>query len=63
MKTRLTATVGTRISKAMRSAFVRKAKKEENMDQSEVLRELIHAYVEDRAAINRAVQSTSGESK
>ena len=62
MKIRLTATIGTRISKAMRSAFVRKAKKEANMDQSEVLRELVHAYVEGRVAIP-VVQSTSGESK
>jgi hypothetical protein len=63
MKIRLTATIGTRISKAMRTAFVRKAKKELNMDQSEVLRELVHAYVEERIVVKPVVQSTLGESK
>ncbi len=63
MKIKLTASIGTRISKQMRTAFVRKAKKELNMDQSEVLRELVHAYVEERITIIPAVQSTFGESK
>jgi hypothetical protein len=47
----------------MRTAFVRKAKKELNMDQSEVLRELVHAYVEERIVVKPVVQSTLGESK
>ena len=52
MKTKLTAAVGTRVSRAMRREFVRKAKKETGMGQSDILRALIHAYVEDRIKID-----------
>ena len=54
MKTKLTAAVATRVSKAMRKDFIRKAKKETGMGQSDILRALIHAYVDDRIKINRA---------
>lgn len=63
MKVKLVTTLGTRVTKQVRTAFVRKAKKEMNMGQSEVMRELIHAYVEDRITIKPAVQSNLGESK
>ena len=55
MKTKLTAAVATRVSKAMRRDFVRKAKKETGMGQSDILRALIHAYVEDRIKISYTV--------
>lgn len=45
MKEKLTAAVATRVSRAMRRDFVRKAKKETGMGQSDILRALIHAYV------------------
>jgi len=51
MKTKLTAAVATRVSKAMRREFVRKAKKETGMGQSDILRALIHAYVAGNVAI------------
>jgi hypothetical protein len=63
MKIKLTATIGTRISKTVRTAFVKKARKELNMDQSQVMRELIHAYVDGRINVNPVVQSTLGEIK
>lgn len=54
MKTNMNATVGTRITKAMRRQFVSKAKKESGMGQSDILRALIHAYVEGRLAITNS---------
>jgi hypothetical protein len=63
MKIKLTATIGTRIAKTVRTAFVKKARKELNMDQSQVMRELIHAYVDGRINVNPVVQSTLGETK
>lgn len=51
MKTKLTAAVATRVSRTMRRDFVRKAKKENGLGQSDILRALIHAYVEDRITI------------
>lgn len=62
MRTPLIATVGTRLTKSMRTAFMRKAKKEADKDQSIVLRELIHAYVEDRIIVSPPAPSTTGES-
>ena len=54
MKTRLVSYLGTRVSSEMRTAFVKKARKTDGMDQSDVLRELIHAYVENRLTIQPA---------
>jgi hypothetical protein len=54
VKTKMVAYLGTRVSKDIRSAFVKKARKTEGMDQSDVLRELIHAFVEDRLSITPA---------
>ena len=54
MKTRLVSYLGTRVSSEMRSAFVKKARRTDGMDQSDVLRELIHAYVENRLSIQLA---------
>lgn len=54
MKTRLVSYLGTRVSSEMRTRFVKKARKTDGMDQSEVLRELIHAYVENRLSIQPA---------
>jgi len=51
MKTKLTAAVATRVSKAMRKDFIRKAKKETGLGQSDILRALIHAYVAGNVAI------------
>lgn len=51
MKTRLVSFIGTRVSKDTRTKFVQKARKAEGMDQSDVLRELIHAYIENRITI------------
>ena len=51
MKTKLTTAVATRVSKAMRRDFIRKAKKETGLGQSDILRALIHAYVQDRIAV------------
>ncbi len=51
MKTRLVAYIGTRVSNDVRSAFVKKSRKTDGMDQSDVLRELIHAYIENRITI------------
>jgi hypothetical protein len=42
--------LGTRVTKTIRSDFVKMSKKI-NMDQSEVLRELILAFVENRITI------------
>lgn len=43
--------VSTRLNKAHRIAFMRKAKKEYNADVSTALRELIIAFIEDRVVI------------
>ena len=51
MKTKLTTAVATRVSKAMRKDFIRKAKKETGLGQSDILRALIHAYVAGHVAI------------
>lgn len=62
MKIRLPVVVSTRISKAVRREFVRKAKKETSMGQSDILRALIHAYVEGRVTITTpAAQPTATE--
>lgn len=45
MKQNLTAAVATRVSIPLRKQFIRKAKKEAGMRQSDILRALIHAYV------------------
>lgn len=50
MSNKFDAYVGTRVTKNDRSAFVKMSKKI-NMDQSEVLRELIQAFVENRVTI------------
>jgi len=58
MKTRLTAIIGTRVSKEMRRAFIRKAKKEANLGQSDILRMMIHAYVDDRLVVRQPKAET-----
>lgn len=50
MSVKFEAYIGTRISKDERSSFVKLAKKL-NMDQSEVLRELIQAFIQNRVTI------------
>lgn len=55
MKTRLVSYLGTRVSSDTRTQFVKKARKTDGMDQSDVLRELIHAYVENRLSIQPAI--------
>ena len=50
MANKFDAYIGTRVTKSNRSDFVKMSKKI-NMDQSEVLRELILAFVENRVTI------------
>ena len=54
MKTRLVSYLGTRVTKETRSAFIKKARTADGMDQSDILRELIHAYVENRLSVQPA---------
>ena len=50
MRERFIAYIGTRVSKDTRTAFVKKSKKFD-MDQSDALRTLILAFIEDRITI------------
>lgn len=50
MRERFIAYIGTRVSKDTRSAFVKKAKKFD-MGQSDALRVLVLAFIEDRISI------------
>ena len=63
MKTKLTAAVATRVSKAMRRDFVRKAKKETGMGQSDILRALIHAYVGGHINIGNRTETTMADAE
>lgn len=50
MKQRFIAYIGTRVSKETRTLFVKKAR-QHDMDQSELMRVLIDAAIEDRITI------------
>jgi len=52
MKTKLTTSVTIRVSTAMRRELVRKARREAGLGQSEMIRALIYAYVENRIKIS-----------
>ena len=62
MKTKMVAVVGTRVTKELRRKFCSKAKKETGMGQSDILRALIYAYIDDRIKISYTPPPT-GEMK
>ncbi len=64
MRTRLVAYLGTRVTNEIRSAFVKKAKKIDGADPSDVLRELVAAFVEDRITVTpKTIELKIGETK
>ncbi len=56
MRNRFVTFLGVRVTQDTHTAFVKKARSVKGADRSEVLRELIQAFIEDRITITPAIK-------